>query len=59
MTRPIDIIMGRDINKDLTCLTCESTAIMPNDFRDDLSRKEFLISHMCQVCQDGVFGLPF
>jgi hypothetical protein len=25
-------------------------------FRDDLSRKEFSISGMCQSCQDSVFG---
>ena len=28
----------------------------PDDLRDDLSRKEFFISGMCQVCQDEVFG---
>lgn len=26
------------------------------DFRDDLSRKEFGISGLCQKCQDSVFG---
>lgn len=56
MTRPIDIIMGRDIRKSSTCFTCDSTAIEPNDFRDALSRKEFGISHMCQECQDLLFG---
>ena len=38
------------------CVTCGSTAILPEDFRDDLSRKEWGISFMCQTCQDGVFG---
>ncbi len=30
--------------------------INPNEFKDDLSRKEFKISGMCQTCQDEVFG---
>lgn len=38
------------------CVTCRSTKIKSGDFRDDLSRKEFGISHMCQQCQDDVFG---
>jgi hypothetical protein len=27
-------------------------------FTDELSRKEFTISGMCQTCQDSVFGTP-
>lgn len=26
------------------------------EFRDDLSRKEYTISGLCQECQDAVFG---
>lgn len=37
------------------CVICGSERINPEDFRDDLSRKEFEISHMCQKCQDSVF----
>jgi len=37
------------------CPTCGSTKINPEDFRDDLSRKDFSISGMCQECQDSVF----
>ena len=29
-----------------------------NSFRDDLSRKEFGISGLCQKCQDDTFGAP-
>ena len=29
---------------------------MSSPFRDDLSRKEYSISGMCQDCQDKVFG---
>jgi len=37
------------------CVTCGAT-VPPESFRDDLSRKEFTISGMCQTCQDRVFG---
>ncbi len=26
------------------------------EFRDDLSKREFTISGMCQTCQDQIFG---
>ncbi len=26
-------------------------------FRDDLSKKEYTISGLCQKCQDGMFGV--
>ena len=36
-----------------SCVMCKGEA---NTFRDDLSRKEYTISGMCQPCQDSVFG---
>lgn len=45
---------GRD-GSDGCCVTCGSDKTQPDDFKDDLSRKEFGISNMCQRCQDGVF----
>ena len=36
-----------------SCMVCGTDA---NFFRDDLSRKEFSISRMCQSCQDKTFG---
>jgi len=38
------------------CTTCPRTFCVESEFRDDLSRKEFEISGMCQICQDRVFG---
>ena len=38
------------------CVTCGSTKVQPEDFRDNLSRKEFSISFMCQKCQDEIYG---
>lgn len=43
------------IGVDLNCITCGSGAVKAEDFKDDLSRKEFTISGMCQECQDSVF----
>jgi len=38
------------------CVTCGSLKIDPTqDFRDELSQREYAISGMCQVCQDSVF----
>jgi len=37
-----------------SCVTCEGEA---SSFRDDVSRKEYTISGMCQSCQDSLFGV--
>ncbi len=37
-----------------SCVKCGESA---TDFRDELSRKEFGISGLCQSCQDGIFGV--
>lgn len=36
------------------CMTCDNTGVK---FRDEPSRDEYLISGMCQPCQDDVFGV--
>ena len=36
-----------------SCMVCGTDA---NFFRDELSRKEFSLSRMCQSCQDKTFG---
>ena len=35
------------------CISCGTDA---NRFRDEISRKEYGISRLCQSCQDSVFG---
>ena len=35
------------------CAVCAQPA---TEFTDELSRKEYTISGMCQACQDGVFA---
>ena len=35
---------------------CDSTGNIATSFSDDISRKEYAISGMCQSCQDDFFG---
>ena len=37
------------------CVTCAEPV---GEFKDAISRKEYGISGMCQVCQDSVFAEP-
>ena len=63
--------MGEEMNKELMraagfvsqverfeegkCLFC-GKLVCRSSFRDEIGRKEFKISGLCQSCQDGVFG---
>ncbi len=38
----------------LVCSVCEAN-VKSSDFKDELSRKEFSLSGLCQVCQDEFF----
>lgn len=40
--------------KSHTCVACHGWV---GDFRDELSRKEYSISGLCQSCQDATFGV--
>ena len=42
--------------KDRKCPTCGAEMKNPK-FKDQLSWKEFLISGMCQKCQNEIFGV--
>ena len=35
------------------CTTCDGEAV---SFRDEQSEREYMISGMCQSCQDDIFG---
>jgi hypothetical protein len=37
------------------CVFC-GVSVDENSFKDELSKKEFTISGICQSCQDKVFG---
>lgn len=57
--RPVDLIFGgrREAIGAAKCIPapigCGGEA---TEFRDDLSRKEYRISGLCQKCQDSVFN---
>lgn len=60
MERAIDGIFGfdrRDSIKEDKCIPipygCAGPAL---EFRDELSRKEYTISGLCQKCQDAFYG---
>ena len=40
------------------CLFCDTTAVTHDDFTDEVSRREFRISKLCQKCQDEAFAVP-
>ncbi len=41
-----------------TCALCGSTKMAPEDFKDELSRREARITVTCQPCQDEMFAPP-
>ena len=50
------VILGRNVVESIqkdTYASCDGPA---TDFRNDISRREFTISGLCQSCQDRVFG---
>tara|TARA_R110001583_G_scaffold57665_2_gene172447 strand:- start:2124 stop:2351 length:228 start_codon:yes stop_codon:yes gene_type:complete len=38
-----------------TCVSCKKPA---TEFKNEISKKEYTLSMLCQVCQDQVFTLP-
>ncbi len=48
-------LFGRSIH-DNACPCCGNKNIAHDDFRDELSWKEFNISRLCQECQDKIWG---
>lgn len=44
-----------DAEAEKVCVFCHEPINM-KDFRNELSRKEYRISGICQKCQDDVFG---
>jgi hypothetical protein len=50
-----NLVYGREFPTNGTCV-CHGRAVYYSDFRDDLSRKEYIISRLCQEGQDTVFG---
>lgn len=57
MKKPVDILFPVESGlKDIgNCPLCMKP-IKDNEFRNELSEKEFRSSGMCQSCQDKIFG---
>ena len=49
-------LMGRSRVETIAQNKCMSCGKQANNFRDALSRQEYTISGLCQVCQDELFG---
>jgi hypothetical protein len=45
-----------DLIEEGKCPFCKKVILAQVEFRDELSRKEFGISGLCQKCQDETFG---
>lgn len=52
-----NLIYGRDFPTIGTCV-CHGNPVTENDFRNEISKKEYLISRLCQKGQDEIFGNP-
>jgi hypothetical protein len=46
----------QDAIKNSTCVKCKEFVNPEIDFKDEISRKEFVISQLCYKCQCEVFG---
>ena len=49
-------LYGRSRNIALAAGHCVKCGTFNLELRDELSRKEYGISALCQTCQDGIFG---
>lgn len=56
MNQAILDITGIDTNKAIETKICPFCKNPVGDFRDEISKKEFEISGLCQSCQDDMFG---
>lgn len=56
--KPIDELTGGQHSRNIKERVCNSCCfkVDQEQFRDELSRREYLISGFCQKCQDSVFG---
>lgn len=53
-----EILFGGEKKIEGVCPICKKT-INFNDFEDELSKKEYQISGMCQKCQNEIFNEIF
>ena len=51
-------LFGRSRTISLAGNGCVKCGEFNLEFRDEVSRREYKISALCQCCQDGIFGAP-
>ena len=59
MDSALTYLFGVDRHKTISdgeCISCDATGLIASSFSDDISKKEYSISGMCQSCQDDLFG---
>ena len=56
LSKPIFALMPHLADR-IMCNVCTFCAVALDEFRDELSAKEYSISGMCQSCQDKTFGV--
>ena len=56
--RTINSLFGTNRAESIKANKCTLCCKPATKFTDVLSEREFRISGMCQVCQDGTFGPP-
>jgi hypothetical protein len=49
-------MFGRKRSTSINSRDCVSCGEVADEFNDELSKKEYGISGLCQECQDSVFG---
>ena len=49
-----NMVYGRDFPAIGTCV-CHGKSVTEADFRDEISRREYAISRLCQETQDDIF----
>jgi hypothetical protein len=59
MEEMLTVFAGHEGNifKRADCAMCLKTDLLPENFRNEGSIREFGISRLCQACQDKVFGV--
>ena len=51
------ILYGRTRKSSILRDVCVACGKPATEFKDELSKKEYTISGMCQACQDGIFDV--
>ncbi len=51
-------VWGRSQTEAAEAKICSRCGVTPGEFKDDISKREYEISGLCQGCQDIIFAAP-